>query len=311
MILLQANWVNRSMLLRHDNWCYDLHLYGNGNVLDLKWEMIPGSSNAIVKGIVKSFCEFREKFALHGDNYLLTHCLRNDEVMLEMQICSDSIIPEAVLRGWHKITWQDHIVNHKVNTKQGSENFFTTKLNCSFCNSLPLENMGHCKEFVMLQAGWANNLFSSTMRTFSFKLYNNVLGINSRVSHFSDEVNAGCTFCHKVGNLPCPKETVSHLFFYCPAVSTIIEEFYERTFNDIQPTLSNYFYASFSDNVDDNIFASCIIDILKFCIWELKLKKIVPTFNLVRSEVSIVIVLYTKVSNKFLDKTLNCSFFRR
>jgi hypothetical protein len=202
-------------------------------------------------------------------------------------------------------------VLNKVNTKQGNENLFTAKLKRSFCSSLPVNILGHEKEFITLQASWANNLFSSPMRTFLFKLYNNVLGTNSRVSHFNDEVNAGCTFCHKVGNLPCPKETVSHLFFFCPVVSTIIDEFYERTFIDIQPTLSNYFCATFSDNVDDNIFASCIIDTLKFCIWELKLKKLVPTFNLVWSEVSIVIALYTKVSNKFLDKTLNCPFFRR
>jgi hypothetical protein len=74
---LQANWVKRAVLCRHDNWRYDLWDYSNGNLMELHPDAIPFANNGILKGIVSSFSDFREKYYLYGTNFLFSKCFRN------------------------------------------------------------------------------------------------------------------------------------------------------------------------------------------------------------------------------------------
>jgi len=62
---------------------------------------------------------------------------------------------------------------------------------------------------------WSKHYLPNTVKDFSFKFFNNLLGINTRVSHFNNEVERGCTFCKLDNKLPVPDETFVHLFFEC------------------------------------------------------------------------------------------------
>jgi hypothetical protein len=46
--------------------------------------------------------------------------------------------------------------------------------------------------------------------------------INARASHFRAKTSPECTFCTLKKLLPAPKETIEHLFWYCPAVNNVI-----------------------------------------------------------------------------------------
>ena len=65
---------------------------------------------------------------------------------------------------------------------------------------------------------------------FLFKFFNNILGINTRLSHFVPNHSRGCTFCTLNGTIPIPDETFLHIFFECGTVKEVIKE---------QPTPAN------------------------------------------------------------------------
>ena len=59
---------------------------------------------------------------------------------------------------------------------------------------------------------WNNNSLPGKIRTFLFKFYNNILGINARVSKFNNTVDPGCTFCTLKNTRPVCKDLL-HTFF--------------------------------------------------------------------------------------------------
>jgi hypothetical protein len=75
-----------------------------------------------------------------------------------------------------------------------------------------------------LYTSWNNHYFNSNLRVFLFKYYNNILGLNSRVSHFNPDINGACTFCSIAGFLPAPKESFIHLFYDCAVVNKVLND---------------------------------------------------------------------------------------
>jgi hypothetical protein len=168
---------------------------------------------------------------------------------------------------------------NRVGTKKVKNGKQLEKMKISFEKSIGVENT-NLELFSIVQGSWAENLFPATTRTFLFKLYNNLIGTNSRVAHFNKNVDASCTFCTKSLLMPSPKETVRHLLYDCPQVFPVIESFYELTFNNIIPTPENFFGGGgFGISIDDDIFGTQIVDTLKFHFWECKINKKIPDFN--------------------------------
>jgi hypothetical protein len=64
---------------------------------------------------------------------------------------------------------------------------------------------------------WNNTYFINTQREFLYKYFNNILGLNARVSKFIAGYSAECTFCVASKEpLPINSEGFLHLFFECP-----------------------------------------------------------------------------------------------
>ncbi len=103
------------------------------------------------------------------------------------------------------------------------------RLFLSSCRAQPLENLTTCVTFFRLigtdyignknfetNISWWNLSFlPNRIRTFAFKFYNNILGLNTRTAHFIVNPNRSCTFC-SLGYGTVTDETFIHLFFDCP-----------------------------------------------------------------------------------------------
>ena len=81
----------------------------------------------------------------------------------------------------------------------------------------------------MMGAG-NNNFIPGKIRTFLFKFYNNILGLNSRVAKFNRTTDLSCTFCSLTNYRLTERETFLPLFFYCETTNRILAEFYNQFF---------------------------------------------------------------------------------
>ena len=91
-----------------------------------------------------------------------------------------------------------------------------------------------------MMGSWNYSFLPSKIRTFLFKFYNNILGLNSRVAKFNQNTDPSCTFC-SINNLrPAPKESFTHLFYYCETTKKIILEFFTRFFTIETPNCATF-----------------------------------------------------------------------
>jgi hypothetical protein len=131
----------------------------------------------------------------------------------------------------------------------------------------------------MLLGWWAYGFFPNRVRDFLFKFTHNILGINSRVAHFNNNVSAGCTMCMLEKKIPTPAETFVHLFFECP-VSEII---YKKADTEWWPGINfvtieekKKFWLcglTLAKMPRHSIFVQVIIGLVHYYIWECKLKR--------------------------------------
>ena len=130
---------------------------------------------------------------------------------------------------------------------------------------------------------WGFNFFPMALREFSFKLYNNSLGLNHRLAHFVAGRGNGCSFCSTHNNGPVHPESSLHFFFDC-VVSTRLRERFERIFlaeialNSREDRIKLWFYGilpALGDN--SNIFILAVVQTFFFSLWRIKLHKRIPT----------------------------------
>jgi hypothetical protein len=159
-----------------------------------------------------------------------------------------------------------------------------------------------------LNSEWAVPVYPMRLRDFIYKFRNNLLGLNTRVSHFNRNIQRGCTFCtaeRRVGagrggpapmpvpvpvpapdpvpNPHVPDETFEHLFFNCVHTRNALDGFFPRYFDaeDFPSEASKKKFLFTGTNCDtdkiDNFFLSTVAISLMFYIWECKLQKRLPT----------------------------------
>jgi hypothetical protein len=124
---------------------------------------------------------------------------------------------------------------------------------------------------------WNTGGLSNRIKTFFFKFYNNILGLNTRVSHFVANQNRCCTFCEGTGTT-VPDETFIHLFMECPTTFDWHNEFLRKylphlVHMDLQQRTSLFFWGILPGEGTLNKFLILSIMIFQFCVWEEKLRK--------------------------------------
>jgi hypothetical protein len=124
---------------------------------------------------------------------------------------------------------------------------------------------------------WNRGGLSNRIKTFLFKFYNNILGLNTRVSHFVVDQNRGCTFCDGTGTT-VPDETFIHLFMECPTTFDWHNQFLRKYlphlfYMDLHQRTRFFFWGILPGEQILNKFLILSVMILQFCVWEEKLRK--------------------------------------
>ncbi len=148
---------------------------------------------------------------------------------------------------------------------------------------------------------WSKNGFNTRIKTFLFKFYNNLLGLNTRVSHFDNSVDCSCTVCkiNQSNNflglrvpvpvpapvpVPTPDESFKHMFLDCPVVRKLHDQFLEKyfnslTFNSDSERAKFFFYGMVPGQKKYNVFIHATVLIFQYVIWQMKLKKRILSFE--------------------------------
>jgi hypothetical protein len=130
---------------------------------------------------------------------------------------------------------------------------------------------------------WGVRGIPNRYRTFLFKYFNNLLGLNVRLSHFVANQQRGCTFCSLTNAATIPDETFSHLFYDCETTGFWHAKFFrehtpENFFvNDEEKRL--YMITGFCNRYPRNLFPTVTALLFQYCIWEARLKKKIPSFH--------------------------------
>jgi hypothetical protein len=132
-----------------------------------------------------------------------------------------------------------------------------------------------------LNMQWTVSVFPIKLRGFTFKFRNNILGLNTRVAHFNNNINRGCYFCVNKNVQPIPDETFLHLFLECDTSRLIIQQFY-RKFLTWDPLNNDdvkkfIFLGQMPNSEVHNFFIETISISICFYLWQCKLQKILPS----------------------------------
>jgi hypothetical protein len=111
---------------------------------------------------------------------------------------------------------------------------------------------------------------------FVFKFYYNILGLNQRTVHFTDNPVRYCQFCHLERIVNPPDESFFHLFLQCPTVQTWHMEFLRLHFynlNLVDEEAQKFWFLGILPNHTITSFAvlSAVL-VFQYCIWEEKLR---------------------------------------
>jgi hypothetical protein len=127
----------------------------------------------------------------------------------------------------------------------------------------------------LLYTLWSCSNLPNRFREFCFKFSNNLLGINTRISHFVGNHSRACTFCTITKPVP-PDETFLHLFYECDTVGAVHHKFYTKNFPEINGNeieKRKLWFGLIPSNIRDKTLFICTIMLIQFGIWESKLKK--------------------------------------
>jgi hypothetical protein len=149
---------------------------------------------------------------------------------------------------------------------------------------------------VFLNGVWNFSYYSNQLRTFLYKLHNNILPTNTILSHFVRGRSRNCTLCNLIRNPDPEDETPYHLFYDCQVTERLRLNFYQWLNNDnafIQDRHSFFCCGSGS------LVVTAVNNVFKFYIWEMKQRDALPDLTGLKKFVLKEINIMTKVSKKF------------
>ena len=137
---------------------------------------------------------------------------------------------------------------------------------------------------------WGYSFLPMNFREFSFKFFNNSLGLNHRLAHFVAGRGQGCTFCTIFNNGPISPETFIHFFYDCDTSSLmrnfVKQEFLpEILFASRQSEIKFWFYGITPlPGTKQNLFITALTQTFFYSLWRFKLQKRVPVRTSFRLE---------------------------
>ena len=133
------------------------------------------------------------------------------------------------------------------------------------------------KNSQFLNAAWGLPFWDNSTKTFLFKLFNNQLGLNTRVANFVRGHERNCTFCTLNNVEEDNPETMTHLFFDCRFTENCLEEFFTFIFNQNRMITRSEFFSGFNtEHQGDNLMLNILCHLVKKFIWDCKLRFHIP-----------------------------------
>ena len=151
---------------------------------------------------------------------------------------------------------------------------FSDLINCDFGNC---ENIKRCLNL------WTSHFLSNPHREFIFKFYNNSLGLNSRVAHFVQNYNPGCTFCKASHRINPPVESFVHIFLQCIDTSSMADILFDEYIpelvinSDTEKKQFLFYGINHTSGNNDNPILLLIASTFMYTVWHFKLAKRTPT----------------------------------
>jgi hypothetical protein len=126
---------------------------------------------------------------------------------------------------------------------------------------------------------WNSSFYTNQMRTFLYKLHNNILPTNTMLSHFVRGQTRNCTFCDLNYNPDPEKKTPYHLFFSCSTTEVLRTQFYAWLFNDENFQINRHEFFCCGAGERKHVVNIAVNNLFRFYIWENKLRKNVPVLK--------------------------------
>ena len=341
-----CSWVKRAYFL-NDSWKRDLFFLSDGNVFNLRQNMVDKKMNPILFFIAGHFERFIYSFTVEKENFRKAHFFENPcfsfdvnrphylkksfftniewdnyktqikNLTFDKIVSMDGTIKNKVefenitgimltdlkfakivgmarssLLKYQKAEVKekktDTVQNFLMRIKKGSKrirkifekkvaNFVTSNIT-KFADLT--DTIINCENSAILNSAWTFSYLKNSVRTFTFKLHNNILGLNTRVSHFVRGHPRTCTFCDVAGEPEENEETTLHLFFDCVHVEQILNNFYRWLFNnenDFFLSRREFFVGFISDNVNKEKTLLVVNILVKKYIWDCKLRFHLPS----------------------------------
>ena len=167
----------------------------------------------------------------------------------------------------------------------------------------------------ILHGIWNWSFLSNRIRTFSFQFFNNSLGVGARIGaryrNGGINIDQRCTFCVRAGSLVPAREEFFHVFFSCPHIGIIRGRITEVLFphpDRINPQISRLQGITGlvpTTSPEDRFFYVLSALLLNYCIWQAKLKKIIPSAATLLTEIDHLFFGINKVSSRISDMCTN------
>jgi len=134
---------------------------------------------------------------------------------------------------------------------------------------------------------WNSTFLPRKMQAFVFKLLNNKLPTNTRLSHMAREpVDRSCFYCMLENNRPAPEETFVHVFRYCPVVQNLVTAFTAEFIPEIadkEETAKFKILLTGLETTDTTNLLPVPINVtrivLLYSIWDLRTRKKIPAYT--------------------------------
>jgi hypothetical protein len=123
------------------------------------------------------------------------------------------------------------------------------------------------------------NFLTNDLREFIYLGRNNFLRVGAVAAHIRENVDNRCTLCHIVNADTIHRETFTHLFYMCPVTKLLLRGL-TRTVGlsltlDTPGFIDMYWFGKKNDKFSLSIFL--IFELFRYCIWNFKKRKTVPT----------------------------------
>jgi hypothetical protein len=160
---------------------------------------------------------------------------------------------------------------------------------------------------------WGKSYLDNSTRTFLFKLHNNTLGTNTRLSHFVRDHSRICTFCALTRNPTDEDENPLHLFFQCrstePVVLGILSWFMENENDFRRISRQNYFGTFHMESTAKNVVLQLVCALIKKYIWDCKLRFSLPNLDcgkdFLKNELDRIFCQSTKMFKAYVSSEFN------